>query len=184
LAEPLGFPLLLLFDILEEGKNSDLQTWNEAELENLRDVVYLDSAHLNLLQAIKDAASSRLEIATGIHQKINEWYKSTGSTRQETKLTTGISNDLNRVFKIQDEEAMVETRDKSGRHDIVLYQRHIDNAVMKLEATSQQGKKKPSTSLWDGRPSTLGAVSSAMGSSPPTAHSSQGAQASSKPPRP
>jgi hypothetical protein len=160
LAEPLGFPLLFLFDILEEGKNADLQTWSEAELENLRDVVYLDSAHLNLLQAIKDAASSRLEIATRIHQKINEWYKSTGSTRLETKLTTGISNDLNRVFKIQDrllseEEVMVETRDTSGRRDIVLYHRHIDNAVMKLEATNQnhQGKKnQPHRYGMDDRP--------------------------------
>jgi hypothetical protein len=62
LAHPFGLPLSLLFDYLEKFDNESIKEWDESNLGDLKELVYLDADHLNLLQAVKDAASAHVDI--------------------------------------------------------------------------------------------------------------------------
>jgi hypothetical protein len=126
LAHPFGFPLLLLFDYVEKFVDGDIQTWDEANLEEFMDLVYLGGDHLNLLKAIKDASSASAEIAGSLGGGIRSWHANTPNPAQTT-LTKGISDDLNKTWTVRNRlvsvsEGPAVDANISGRCDVVLYQ--------------------------------------------------------------
>jgi hypothetical protein len=132
LAHPLGFPLLLLFDYLEKNENDSVQVWNESNLGDVKDLVYLDAAHLRLLQAVKHASSARDAIVAEISGNIKAWHADE-KDRKKTTLTEGISDALNKTWATRDRlvssaEVPAVNNDISGRCDVVLYDTVADNA--------------------------------------------------------
>jgi hypothetical protein len=126
LAHPFGFPLLLLFDLVERCEDREIQTWDEFDLGKIMDLVYLGANHLNLLEAIKDVSSACEEITRSLGHGIRSWHKDRRD-RTETTLTNGISDDLNKIWTVRnrlvsDSEGRAVDDEISGRqYDVVLY---------------------------------------------------------------
>jgi hypothetical protein len=153
LAHPFGLPLVTMFDCLVNCDNNDdiqaLTLDSSPVLKKLENLVYLDGDHLNLLQAIKDASSARDEIVVALRDEIRPWY---AATENETILTKGISDRLNKVWTVRnsvvsDCETPAENSKISGRCDVVLYDEQasiVANPPKRLRHSERLLKKPPS----------------------------------------